>query len=71
MQNAQTNKLREARMHRSAKPIPLSVLETVAAREADRKEDDESQDEDDEDDNEPHLLVLPPHLAPQRHTCTP
>lgn len=55
----------------AARPSALSVLETVAAGEADGKEDDESQDKNDEDDNEPHLLVLPPHLAPQCHTCTP
>ena len=45
-----------------------SVLEAVAAGEADGEEDDEGQDEDDENNNEPHLLVLPPHLAPQRHS---
>lgn len=45
-----------------------SVLEAVAAGEADGEEDDKGQDEDDENDDEPHLLVLPPHLAPQRHS---
>lgn len=44
------------------------VLEAVgAAAQADAEEDDQHQDEHHNDDDEPHLLVLPPHLPPQRH----
>ena len=56
--------------HSPQTPARASVLETVAAGEADGQEDDERQDEDDQDDDQDHLLVLPPHLAPDRDACS-
>ena len=47
-----------------------SVLEAVGpTAETDAEEDDKHQDENYDDDYEPHLLVLPPHFAPQCHSC--
>ena len=47
----------------------LFTLEAVCApSQADAQEDDQHQDEHHNDDDEPHLLVLPPHLPPQRYS---